>query len=880
MLTGNDIRAKFLNFFESKGHTIVASSSLVPDNDPTLMFVNAGMNQFKNVFTGSDKRDYTRATSSQRCVRAGGKHNDLENVGHTARHHTFFEMLGNFSFGDYFKEEAIPFAWEFLTSKDYIGLDASKLYVTVYHTDDEAYDIWHKKVGLPEDRIIRISTNDNYWSMGDTGPCGPCTEIFYDHGAHIEGGLPGTPEEDGDRFIEIWNVVFMQFEKFADGTKIPLPKTGVDTGCGLERLTAVLQHQNNNYDIDMFQHIIQKASALSGVEYGKDEDQTTSLRVLADHIRCASFLLVDGVMPSNEGRGYVLRRIMRRAMRHINLLGINEPFLYKLVTPLCEVMGEQYPELTRAKSMIEDVIKTEEERFIKTLNKGMKLLEAEVSTMAKTDKFKGDIAFKLYDTFGFPLDLTQDALLSRGIAVDVQGYESCMAIQRDKARAAGMGGTGQSKMADIWFDIREAVPATEFLGYDHIKAEGQIVALVMDDAKVDNLKKGDKAVVVTNQTPFYAESGGQVGDKGFIKTSSGLAQVIDTKKVLDGALFQHIVEVTEGEISIEQTAELIVDESNRSAIIKNHSCTHLMHKVLSDVLGDHVFQKGSVVDENRLRFDFSQPKAMTVNELEMSEKQVNAMIWENTEVITRLMDKEAAVEAGAMALFGEKYDSEVRVVSMGDNIKSVELCGGVHVKRTGDIGLFKIVSDSSVSAGVRRIEAVTGEKAFEYLSAQDTTVKRIASLTKVKGSEVETRIVAMQTEIKKLKNDVKNAQKGGGNSSQSPAELAQNAETINDVKFVSLALEGVEAGVLREMIDDIKNALGTGVVILASNNGEKSSIVCGVTKDLIGQHKAGDIVAAAAATLGGKGGGRPDMAMAGGRSGDLQAALAAAKATL
>tara|TARA_R110000868_G_scaffold190862_1_gene434816 strand:- start:118154 stop:120919 length:2766 start_codon:yes stop_codon:yes gene_type:complete len=899
MLTGNDIRAKFLNFFESKGHTIVASSSLIPDNDPTLMFVNAGMNQFKNLFTGVETRDYVRATSSQRCVRAGGKHNDLENVGHTARHHTFFEMLGNFSFGDYFKEDAIPYAWEFLTSKEYIGLDASKLYVTVYHTDDEAYDIWHKKVGLPEDRIIRIATDDNYWSMGDTGPCGPCSEIFYDHGADIWGGLPGTPEEDGDRFIEIWNIVFMQFEKFADGKKIPLPQTGVDTGCGLERLTAVLQHQNNNYDIDLFQHIIKKASALSGIEYGKNEENTTSLRVLADHIRCTSFLLVDGVMPSNEGSGYVLRRIMRRAMRHINLLGINEPFFYKLVAPLCEIMGEQYPELARAKAMVEDVIKTEEERFITMLKRGTAKLNSAILELktavavgeenldeklsemnAKNRVLSGKIAFELYDTFGFPLDLTEMICRESGVKVDVEGYEACMAEQRAKARAAGMGGTGQQKLSAVWFDLRDVLPATEFLGYMYLKAEGQIMAIVKADAKNEKAMKGEKVIIVTNQTPFYAESGGQVGDSGFVKTENGTAKVLDTRKILDGALFQHFCEVSEGEIKIGDTAELNVDVDRRGAITKNHTGTHLMHKVLQDVLGDHVFQKGSVVDENRLRFDFSQPKALTAEQITEIEKRVNDMIWENTQVVTRLMDKDAAVEAGAMALFGEKYDSEVRVLSMGEKVKSVELCGGVHVKRTGDIGLFKLLSDSSVSAGVRRIEAVTGKVAFDYLSAQDASIRNIAGLTKVKPSDVEARIADMQTEIKKLKNDIKNAQKGGGNSGQSPSDLANAAETINDVKFVSLALDGVEAGVLREMIDDIKNALGTGVVVLASNNGDKSSIVCGVTKDLVGKYKAGDIVSAAAATLGGKGGGRPDMAMAGGRSGDLTAALAAAKAVL
>jgi alanyl-tRNA synthetase len=897
MLTGNDIRSKFLKFFESKGHTIVPSSSLVPDNDPTLMFVNAGMNQFKNVFTGVEKRDYTRATSSQRCVRAGGKHNDLENVGHTARHHTFFEMMGNFSFGDYFKEQAIPYAWEFLTSKEYMDLPAEKLYATIYHTDEEAYAIWRKiwhEAGLSdaqiekEERIIKIATSDNFWTMGDTGPCGPCTEIFYDHGEAHWGGKPGTPEEDGDRFIEIWNIVFMQFERFADGTQKPLPQTGVDTGCGLERLTAVLQHHNNNYEIDLFQDIIQKASKLAGIEYKKDTETTVSFRVIADHLRCAAFLLTDGVMPSNEGRGYVLRRVMRRAMRHLNMLGIKEPFMFKLVGVLCEAMGEQYPELVRARAMIEDMIKTEEERFGKTLSKGLSILEEEMKTMKAGEKFSGEIAFKLYDTFGFPLDLTQDALLSRKFEVDVEIYEKCMAEQRAKARAAGMGGTGQEKLAAVWFDLRDALPSTEFLGYEYTSAEGEIGALVKDDAKAESLAKGDEGYLLTNQTPFYGESGGQVGDTGFVKTATGSAKILDTQKLFDGALVQHKIKVTKGTLESGQTAELIVDDKRRQTIKNNHSATHLMHKALQDILGEHVFQKGSVVSAEKLRFDFSHPKALTQEQMAEIESYVNKMIWENTEVTTRLMDKDAAVEAGAMALFGEKYTDEVRVLTMGRHglnekgqpCASVELCGGTHAKRTGDIGLFKLLSDSSVSAGVRRIEAVTGAGAFEYLSQQEKIVKNIASAVKAKSSDVEERVLSLQSEIKKLKQDVKNAQKGEGQSGQSPADLAKTAEDISGVKFVSLALDGVEAGVMREMIDDIKNALGSGVVVVASNNGDKSSIVCGVTKDLLSKYKAGDIVNAAAATLGGKGGGRPDMAMAGGKAGDLNAAITAAKSVL
>lgn len=891
MLTGNDIRNKFLKFFESKGHTIVPSASLIPTNDPTLMFTAAGMVPFKNVFTGVEKRDYTRATSSQRCVRAGGKHNDLENVGHTARHHTFFEMLGNFSFGDYFKEDAIPFAWEFLTSKEYMGIDPLKLYVTIYHTDEESEKIWRgiwHKAGLSdtqidkEDRIIKIATDDNFWSAGDTGPCGPSTEIFYDHGDQYWGDKPGTPDEDGDRFIEIWNIVFMQYDRQPDGEMKPLPKTGVDTGCGLERITAVMQGVNMNYDIDLFQAIIQKSAEMAGLNYGENGETDVSLRVIADHLRATAFLLTDGVMPSNEGRGYVLRRIMRRAMRHINMIGVTEPFMFKLVPVLCRVMGEQYPELERAQKMVSDVIKIEEERFGKTLTKGMAILEEEVAGMAKGSKFSGAVAFKLYDTFGFPLDLTQDALQQREIEVDVEAYQACMAEQRAKAKAAGMGGTGQEKLSPVWFDLVDTLPSTEFLGYETTTAEGQVEALVQNDKSVESLQKGDEGYLLVNQTPFYGESGGQVGDTGLVKTATGQATVLDTQKLFDGKLYQHKIKVTEGTVAKGTGAELVVDAARRQAIECNHSGTHLVHKALQDILGDHVFQKGSVVTAEKLRFDFSHPKALTEHELQQIEGQVNAMIWQNSEVTTRLMDKDAAVEAGAMALFGEKYDDEVRVLSMGDSeLVSVELCGGTHVKRTGDIGLFKILSDASVSAGVRRIEAVTGLGAFNYLNNQDKAVKNMAALVKAKPSEVANRVEAMQAEIKKLKQDLKNAQKGGGsNTGNSPADLIKNAEDIAGVKFVALAQDGMDAALMREMIDDIKNALGSGVIVVASNNGEKASIACGVTKDLVGKYKAGDIVNAAAATLGGKGGGRPDMAMAGGKAGDLTAAIAAAKSAM
>lgn len=891
MLTSNDIRAKFLSFFESKGHTIVPSSSLVPTNDPTLMFTNAGMVQFKNVFTGAEKRDYTRATSSQRCVRAGGKHNDLENVGHTARHHTFFEMLGNFSFGDYFKEDAIPYAWEFLTSKEWLGIDKNKLYVTVYHTDDEAYDIWHKKIGLPEDRIIRIATNDNFWAMGDTGPCGPCTEIFYDHGEQYWGGLPGTPEEDGDRFIEIWNVVFMQFDRQEDGEMKPLPQTGVDTGAGLERLTAVMQHVNNNYDIDLFQSIIQEASKLSGIEYfadasdatPKQKEQSCSLRVIADHLRSMSFLMVDGVMPSNEGRGYVLRRIMRRAMRHAHMIGMDKPFIYKLLPSLIKVMGEAYPDLARASQMVSDTIKIEEERFGRTLNTGMKLLDEETADMKEGDVLSGEVAFKLYDTYGFPLDLTEDALKSRKISVDIDGFTDAMQAQRERARAAGKGGTGQTKLADSWYNLRDKIEPTEFLGYKTIKAEGVVLAIMADDKPVESLKKGEKGVVVTNQTPFYGESGGQAGDMGCITFGGGRARVKDTQKIIDGTIFQHFVEMEEGELKTGVTAELEVCEYTREATRKNHSATHLMHAALQKVLGGHVFQKGSQVTWEKTRFDFSHNKAMSAEEIQKVEDMVNGWIWQNAPVTTKLMDKEAAVEAGALALFGEKYDDEVRVLFMGEDGDhcSIELCGGTHVNRTGDIGLFKVTVETSISAGVRRIEAVTHNGALAELRKSETALKEIASEVKASPADALTRVQALKEDNKKLKQQVKEAQKGGGVCGGTDlATLASSAEKIGAISFIGAALDGTDPAVLREMVDDLKNRIGSGVVLLGTNNGDKSTLVAGVTNDLTSQFKAGDIVNAAAATLGGKGGGRPDMAMAGGKAGDIAGAIGAARTAL
>jgi alanyl-tRNA synthetase len=890
MLTSNDIRTKFLKFFESKGHTIVPSSSLVPTNDPTLMFTNSGMVQFKNVFTGAEKRDYTTATTAQRCVRAGGKHNDLENVGHTARHHTFFEMMGNFSFGDYFKEDAIPYAWEFLTSDDWMGIDKDKLYVTVYHTDDEAFDIWHKTVGVAKERIIRINTNDNFWSMGDTGPCGPCTEIFYDHGEKYWGGLPGTPEEDGDRYIEIWNLVFMQFDRQEDGEMKPLPQTGVDTGCGLERITAVMQGVNNNYDIDSFQAVITEIAKQTGVQYFAAEaecgdtqkEQSVSLRVIADHLRSMSFLMVDGVMPSNEGRGYVLRRIMRRAMRHAHMLGIKKPFIYKIVPSLVKVMGEAYPELARGAQMVMDTIKIEEGRFGKTLHTGMKLLSEETQKLNEGGILSGEVAFRLYDTYGFPLDLTQDAVKVCKITVDNEGFEMAMQEQRERARAASKGGTGQSKLADAWYNLSGEVPATEFLGYNTTKAEGIVVALMLDNKSVRKLNKGDKGVVVTNQTPFYAEAGGQAGDVGYISFEGGKAKVTDTQKILDGTMYQHFVEVEEGALENKISVEMEVCEKTREATRKNHSATHLMHAALQEVLGDHVFQKGSQVTHEKTRFDFSHPKAMTADEIKEVEDKVNAMIWANVPVTTKLMDKDDAVEAGALALFGEKYDDEVRVLFMGeeDNYCSVELCGGMHVKRTGDIGLFKVTMETSISSGVRRIEAVTHEGAQAEFRKSEGLLKEIAAEVKSSPLEAIDRVKALKDDVKKLKQQVKEAQKGGAGGGADLAILASNAEKIGDISFVGAALENTDPALMREMVDDLKNRIVSGIVLLGTNNGDKSTLVAGVTKDLTSQYKAGDIVNAAAATLGGKGGGRPDMAMAGGKAGDMAAAIGAARQSL
>ena len=865
MKTVKDIRSEFLGYFEKNGHTQVASSPLVPQNDPTLMFVNSGMVQFKNVFTGGESRDYSRATTSQKCVRAGGKHNDLDNVGYTARHHTFFEMLGNFSFGDYFKEEAISYAWE-LVSKNF-EMPQDKLLVTVHSTDEEAAGLWKKIAGFSDDRIIRIPTDDNFWQMGDTGPCGPCSEIFYDQGEALEGGPPGSPNEDGDRFLEFWNLVFMQYEQEPgeDGQPIrrPLPKPSIDTGMGLERMAALMQGKVTNYDIDLLRSIIDHTADLTSVD--ADGDQAASHRVIADHLRCSSFLLADGVMPSNEGRGYVLRRIMRRGMRHAHLLGAKEPLMYKLLPTLISMMGEAYPELKRAESLISETLKNEETRFKQTLDRGLKMLDDEAENVRDTT-LAGDVAFKLYDTYGFPVDLTQDALRAKGIEVDMDGFVSCMEEQKKAARAA-WSGSGDAGTEKLWFELLDELEPTEFLGYETENAEGQVLAIVKDGKLVDSLAKGDEGYVLVNQTPFYGESGGQVGDTGTIKAEGGAANVTDVKKQL-GALFAHAVTITEGVINKGDSLEMIVDHSRRSAIRANHSVTHLLHEALRGTLGDHVAQKGSLQDEQRTRFDISQPVAVTAEQLKAVEEQVNAEIRANTEVVTRVMPIDEAMESGAMALFGEKYDDEVRVVSMGRAAEgankpySVELCGGTHVKRTGDIGLFKIVSESAVSAGVRRIEALTGANALAYLEDQERALNEAATILKTSPSEVTKRVRALSDEKKKLEQEIANLRKtiatGGGSSNDDVKE-------INGVKFIGKVLEDFPAKDLKGMADDLKKKLGSGVVALIATNEGKASIVVGVTNDLTDQINAVDLVKLGAEALGGKGGGgRPDMAQAGG----------------
>lgn len=876
----NDIRSTFLNYFEKQGHTIVPSSPLVPRNDPTLMFTNSGMVQFKNAFTGLETRDYVRATTSQKCVRAGGKHNDLDNVGYTARHHTFFEMLGNFSFGDYFKEEAITFAWELITKE--FGIPKDKLYTTVYHTDDEAFEIW-KKVGVPEDRIIRIATNDNFWQMGPTGPCGPCTEIFYDHGDHIWGGPPGSPEEDGDRFIEIWNVVFMQNEQFEDGSMKALDMQSIDTGMGLERIGALLQGSHDNYDTDLMKTLIEASAHATSVDpYG---DKNVHHRVIADHLRSTSFLIADGVMPSNDGRGYVLRRIMRRAMRHAHLLGAKDPVMHQLVPALVQQMGAAYPELPQAQAMIEETLKLEETRFKQTLDRGLKLLDDELSTLDDKAPLSGAAAFKLYDTFGFPLDLTQDALREKGRSVDTDGFDAAMAEQKAKARAA-WSGSGEAADSTIWFDIADKHGTTDFLGYDTETAEGQIVALVSDGESVTS--SDAKTQIILNQTPFYAESGGQVGDTGVIKTETGVAKITDTKKA--AGVFIHVAEVIEGKIESGQGAQLEVDPTRRAAIRANHSATHLLHEALRNALGEHVAQRGSLNADDRLRFDFSHTKALSAAELAQVSQEVNTYIRQNTPVETRIMTPDDARAIGAQALFGEKYGDEVRVVSMGQadtgkgldgDTYSLELCGGTHVKQTGDIGFFVLLGDSASSSGVRRIEALTGPAADAHTANEAAKLADVLALLKAQPSDVAERVKSLLDERKALQNEVAQLRRDLAMSGGS-ADAGSDVKEINGIKFVAQVLSGVSGRDLPPLIDEHKARIESGAVLLIADADGKAAVAAGVTKDLTDKVKAPDLVRAAVAELGGKGGGgRPDMAQGGAKdTANAEAAIKAAEAVL
>ncbi|MGV8986352.1 MAG: alanine--tRNA ligase [Cypionkella sp.] len=873
----NDIRSTYLDFFARNDHKVVESSPLVPRNDPTLMFTNSGMVQFKNCFTGVETREYKRATSAQKCVRAGGKHNDLDNVGYTARHHTFFEMLGNFSFGDYFKEQAIAFAWELLT-KDF-GLNKDKLCVTVYHTDEEAATIWKKVAGLTDDKIIRIPTDDNFWRMGPTGPCGPCTEIFYDHGDHIWGGPPGSADEDGDRFIEIWNNVFMQNEQFADGTMRPLDMQSIDTGMGLERIGALLQGKHDNYDTDLMRSLIEASAHATST----DPDGTGKVhhRVIADHLRSTSFLIADGVMPSNEGRGYVLRRIMRRAMRHAHMLGAQDPVMFRLVPALVRQMGGAYPELTRAQSLIEETLRLEESRFRTTLDRGLRLLDDELARIPEGSDLPGAAAFKLYDTYGFPLDLTQDALREKGRAVDVQGFDAAMEEQRKKARAA-WSGSGDAKDANIWYELAEAHGVTEFLGYDTETAEGQINALVRDAAEIGSAETGSTVQIIVNQTPFYGESGGQVGDCGFIRTQTGLAEVTDTKKA--AGVFIHVATVVEGTILKGQPAKLDVSHSRRSQIRANHSATHLLHEALRRALGDHVAQRGSLNAPDRLRFDFSHGQGMSAAELTQVEAEVNEFIRQNTSVETRIMTPDAARGIGAQALFGEKYGEEVRVVSMGvlegsakgadGKTYSLELCGGTHVGRTGDIGAFVALGESASSAGVRRFEALTGQAALDHLRAQDAKLAEVAGILKASTAEVADRVKLLAEERRALQNEVATLRRelAMGGKSGGP-----EIKEINGVKLIAQVLTGVSGKDLPALIDELKVKIGSGAVVLIADTGAKPAVAAGVTADLTGRISAVTLVKAAAEALGGKGGGgRPDMAQAGGN--DIALADAALKA--
>lgn len=880
----NEIRSTFLDYFRKNGHEVVSSSPLVPRNDPTLMFTNAGMVQFKNVFTGLEQRPYNRATTSQKCVRAGGKHNDLDNVGYTARHHTFFEMLGNFSFGDYFKEEAISHAWNLITKE--FGLNKDKLLVTVYHTDDAAANFWKKIAGLSDDRIIRIATSDNFWAMGDTGPCGPCSEIFYDHGDHIWGGPPGSADEDGDRFIEIWNLVFMQFEQLSPEQRIDLPRPSIDTGMGLERVAAVLQGVHDNYDIDLFKALIRASEDATGVK--AEGDFRASHRVIADHLRASSFLIADGVLPSNEGRGYVLRRIMRRAMRHAQLLGAKEPLMWRLLPALIREMGQAYPELIRAEALISETLKLEETRFRKTLERGLGLLSDASESLVEGDRLDGETAFKLYDTYGFPLDLTQDALRQRGVTVDTDGFNVAMERQKAEARA-NWTGSGEAATETIWFGIKDKVGATEFLGYETESAEGVITALVRDGAEVASAAEGETVSVIVNQTPFYGESGGQQGDTGTISGEGFAITIKDTQKKGEG-VFVHTGQVTKGSAKVGDAVELKVDAVRRTRIRSNHSATHLLHEALRETLGSHVAQKGSLVAPDRLRFDFSHPKPISAEELTAVENLANEIILQNAPVSTRLMAVDDAIAEGAMALFGEKYGDEVRVVSMGTathgekagKAYSVELCGGTHVRQTGDIGLVRILSDSGVAAGVRRMEALTGEAARLYLEEQDERVKAIAGVLKTTPSEALERVNALVDERKKLERELTEARRqlalSGGASDGGSA-----VETVNGVNFLGKVVTGVSPRDLKPLADEGKKQVGSGVVLfIGVGEDGKASAVAAVTDDLVGRFSAVDLVRAASGALGGAGGGgRPDMAQAGGPDGTKASeAIAAVKALI
>ena len=844
MTTTAQIRQQFLDFFKAKGHEVVASSSLVPGNDPTLLFTNAGMVQFKDVFLGRDKRSYTRATSSQRCVRAGGKHNDLENVGYTARHHTFFEMLGNFSFGDYFKHDAIFFAWEFLT--EVIGLPKEKLWITVFEEDDEAADIWLKEVGVDPNRFGRIGAKDNFWSMGDTGPCGPCTEIFYDHGAEIPGGPPGTPEEDGDRYIEIWNLVFMQYDRDKDGNLNPLPKPSVDTGMGLERLAAILQNGHSNYDIDLFQNLIKAAAEVTGC----GDLSSSSLKVIADHIRSCSFLIVDGVMPSNEGRGYVLRRIIRRALRHGHKLGQNDPFFHKLVATLVKEMGEAYPELAKAQADVERVLKLEEERFAETLDQGMKILEEGIANLSGK-VIPGDMVFKLYDTYGFPVDLTNDIARERGLSIDIDGYEDEMDAQKQRARAS-------SQFGADYHDTISVDAVTRFTGYDHLIDRSKVLAIFAEGKPVQQIDAGQEAIVVLEHTPFYAESGGQVGDTGVLSNADVRFEVMDTRK--SGQAFAHIGSLAEGRIRVGDELEAVIDANRRKATIRNHSATHLMHAALRKVLGEHVQQKGSLVDNEKLRFDFSHFEAVTAEQLREIERLVNEQIRENLATSAEEMPIDDAKAKGAMALFGEKYGDVVRVVSMGDF--SVELCGGTHVNRSGDIGFFKIVSESGVAAGVRRIEAITGAGAVDWAEQQDEQIVRLAGMLKGNRDELDAKVQQLLDKLKAQDKEL--AQLKTRLATQSGRDLTDDAVQLDGIKVLATRVDGLDSKALRDTMDKLKDKLGACAIVLATVEDDKVRLVAGVSKDQISRIKAGDLVNMVATQVGGKGGGRPDMAQAGG----------------